>query len=241
MKKNIFLSFLMAFVAITFISAQDLDRILESHFKAVGQDKLQKIKTIEATGKAFSMGTETKLTMLNKRPDMVKVIIDFQGTQIIQAYDGEKAWMINPMTGSSGAVEVTGAEAASFSESADMDGQLWNYQEKGHLLELVGTEKIGDQEAYVLKLTKESGNTDHYYLNKDNYLIMRVKSASMMNGSEVTMQTDLSDYKKVKGYMMPFATNQVINGQTINTIIFEEVKVNEKIDDAVFSKPGNDQ
>lgn len=240
MKKNIFLSFLMAFVAITFISAQDLDRILESHFKAVGQDKLQKIETIEATGKAFSMGTETKLTMLNKRPDMVKVIIDFQGTQIIQAYDGEKAWMINPMTGSSGAVEVTGAEAASFSESADMDGQLWNYQEKGHLLELVGTEKIGDHEAYVLKLTKESGNTDHYYLNKDNYLIMRVKSASMMNGSEVTMQTDLSDYKKVKGYMMPFATNQVINGQTINTIIFEEVKVNKKLDDAIFSKPGND-
>ncbi len=239
MKKHIALSLFLAFAATAYMSAQDLEKILENHFKAIGQDKLLKIETIEATGKAFSMGMETKLTMLNKRPNKIKVTIDFQGNQIIQAYDGETAWMINPMAGLPGPVELTGAEAAAFSESSDMDGQLWNYQEKGHQLELAGTEKIDDDDAYVLKLTKNTGNTDHYYLNKDSYLIMRVKSTSVMNGSEVNTETNLSDYRKVKGYMMPYATSQVINGQPVNTIIFEEVKVNEGIDDAVFSKPEN--
>lgn len=238
MKKHIALSLFLAFAATAYMSAQDLEKILENHFKAIGQDKLLKIETIEATGKAFSMGMETKLTMLNKRPNKIKVTIDFQGNQIIQAYDGETAWMINPMAGLPGPVELTGAEAAAFSESSDMDGQLWNYQEKGHQLELAGTEKIDDDDAYVLKLTKSTGNTDHYYLNKDSYLIMRVKSTSMMNGSEVNTESNLSDYRKVKGYMMPFATSQVIDGQMINSIIFEEVKVNEEIDDAVFTKPG---
>ena len=241
MKKNIFLSFLMAFAAITFISAQDPDKILENHFKAIGQENLLKIETLEATGKATIMGMENPFTMMSKRPNMIKIIVDFQGSEIIQAYDGETVWAINPMTGLTGAVELTGSEAAGIIESADLDGQLWNYQEKGHQLELTGTEDVGGEEAFVLKLTKKNGNIDHYYIDRNSHLILKVRSKAMVNGSEMETESHLSDYRKVKGYMMPFATKQTIGGQTANTIIFEEVKVNEKMDDSIFSKPGNDQ
>ena len=86
----------MAFLAISFISAQDIDKILDNHFKAIGQKNLKKVETLEVTGKALIMGMESPLEMFSKRPDKSRVNIEYQGSQINQGYDGVTAWMVNP-------------------------------------------------------------------------------------------------------------------------------------------------
>jgi outer membrane lipoprotein-sorting protein len=237
MKKSIFLSILMAFAAILITSAQDPDKILDQHFEAIGQKNLLNVKTLEATGKAVMMGMDNPITMIVKRPDKVQIEVDFQGAKIIQAYDGETAWMINPMAGSAEPVDVTGPEADGMIESADLDGQLWNYKEKGHQLELEGTEEVGGAEAFVLKLTKKNGNIDHYYMDKDSYLIVKMVSKTMSMGSEVEVEALLSNYQEVEGYIMPFTTEQKYGGQTAMTLMFEEVKFDVEVDNAIFSKP----
>ncbi len=237
MKKNVAFTIFMAFMAIPFICAQDLDRILENHFDAIGQENLSEIKTIKATGKALNMGMEMPFTMMNKRPNMIRIVVEFQGSQVIQATDGETVWMVNPMMGSAEPVEITGEQGGGLIESADMDGQLWNYKQKGHQLELDGTEEVDGEETYVLKLNKDSGNTDYYYLDKDNYRVVKVRSTAIMNGSEVETETFLSNYQDVEGYMMPFVTEQRFDGQPANRIMIEEVTFNEKMDDDIFSMP----
>ena len=236
MKKNTFLSLLLAFAAVTFISAQDLDKILDKHFEAIGQKNLDEVKTMKATGKLLTMGMEGPFTMIYKRPGKVRMTIEIQGMEIVQAFDGETAWMMNPMMGATQPMVVTGAQAEPLRESADMDGQLWNYKEKGHQVELTGTEEVNGKEAYVLRLTKSNGNVDRYFINKETYMIDRVLSSANMNGMDMEVETILSDYRDVKGYMMPFRTLQSFGGQQGNTILFDEVKVNEKVDDAVFQK-----
>ena len=176
MRKSIFTSLLVAFAAISFTTAQDLDKILDNHFETIGQKNLKNVKTIQANGKAVMMGMESPFQMISKRPDKIQVTVEVQGAKIIQAYDGETAWMINPMMGSADPVDMTGPEADGLIESADLDGQLWNYKEKGHQLELEGTEEVDGAEAYVLKLTKKNGNIDYYYLETESYLILKMKS-----------------------------------------------------------------
>ena len=239
MKKSIFISFLLAIAAISFTSAQDVDEVLNNHFETIGQKNLLKVKTIQAAGKASMMGMETPFKMINKRPGMIKVIIEIQGSEIVQAYDGKTVWMINPMTGSAEPVDLTGPEADGLMESADVDGQLWNYKEKGHQLELDGTEDVDGTETFVLKLTKKNGNIDYYYLDQESYLIIKIKSKTIMNGSEIEAEALLSNYQDVEGYIMPFTTEQRVGGQTAMTIMIEEVKVNVELDDAMFSKPGS--
>ena len=239
MKKSFFLSFLMAFAAISFISAQNLDKILENHFETIGQKNLLKVKALEATGKAVMMGMDNPFKMVTKRPDKLQIEVDFQGAKIIQAYDGETVWMINPMAGSAEPIDVTGPEANGIVESADMDGQLWKYKEKGHQLELDGTEEVDGTEAFVLKLTKKNGNIDYYYLDQESYLVLKVKSKTMSMGSEVEVESLLSNYQDVEGYIMPFTTEQKFGGQTAMTLMFEEVKFNIEVDDAIFSKPAS--
>jgi outer membrane lipoprotein-sorting protein len=239
MKKSIFISLMVVLVATSVSTAQDLDKILDNHFETIGQKELLDVKTIQATGKAVMMGMESPFQMAAKRPNKVRITIEFQGAQIIQAYDGETAWMINPMMGSADPMDVTGPEADGMIESSDMDGQLWNYKEKGHQLELEGTEEVDGTEAYVLKLTKKNGNIDYYYLETESYLILKMKSKTMMNGSETESETLLSNYQEIDGYIMAFTIEQKVGGQTAITIMMDDVKSNVSLEDSIFSKPAN--
>ena len=237
MKKSIFTSLFVAFAVISFTTAQDLDEILDNHFETIGQKNLKNVKTIQATGKAVMMGMESPFKMISKRPNKIQVTVEFQGAKIIQAYDGETAWMINPMMGSADPIDVTGPEADGLIESGDMDGQLWKYKEKGHQLELEGTEEVDGAEAYVLKLTKKNGNIDHYYLETESYLILKIKSKTMMNGSETEAEALLSNYQEVDGYVMAFTIEQIYGGQSAMTIMMDKVETNVDVDDSIFSKP----
>lgn len=236
MKKRVFITILMAAFASAASIAQDAQELVDQYFETIGQENLLKVKSIHATGKALQMGMEFPFELINKRPDKLKMIFEVQGTQIVQAYDGETAWVINPMSGSSEPVDLTGPQADGTRENADMDGQLWNWKEKGHQLELEGTEEIDDVEMYVLKLTKKNGNIDYYYLDPDSYLVPKMKSIVMMEGSETEVEVILSNYQEVNGFIMPFSMEQRMNGQTVITIMIDNVEVDKEFEDAFFSK-----
>lgn len=237
MKKSIFLTLLLAVFAISVTSAQSVDKILDKHFETIGQKKLKKVKSIQSTGRAMVSGMDAGLTMIQKRPDKLRMSIEIQGSEVLQVYDGETAWSVNPFMGSAAAVEMTGPEADGIIETSDMDGQLWNYKEKGHQLVLDGTEEVEGTEAYVLKLTKKNGNIDYYYLDKDSYLIVKLKTKTIVNGSEMEVEALMSNYQDVDGYLVPFTLEQKIAGQAIFSMMLEEVKLDVEIDDAIFSKP----
>ena len=238
MKKTIFISLIVAFAATSITSAQNLEKILDKHFEAIGQKKLLKVTAIQATGKIVMMGMESPFQMISKRPNKLQISLDFQGAKVIQVYDGESAWMINPMMGSD-PMDISGAEADGLKETSDVDGQLWNYKEKGHQLELEGTEEVDGAEAYVLKLTKKNGKIDHYYLDAESYMIVKLKNKTMMNGMETEGEGLFSNYKNVDGFMMAHTIEQKAGGQTVMTITLEEVEANVAIDDSIFAKPAN--
>ena len=147
----------MAFTASMFLSAQDAQAILDQHFEAVGQENLLKANTIQASGKAMQMGMEFPFNMIQKRPDKLKLVIEVQGSQIIQAVNGENVWAVNPMTGSADPIDLTGPEADALKENADLDGQLWNrsvcaetdQKERQHRLFLCGSGELPDAEGKI--------------------------------------------------------------------------------------------
>lgn len=242
MKQRLFYTIILAFAAISFAGAQNLDEILNTHFKTIGQEKLLEAKTMESSGKMTiaMIGSEGGFKSINKRPHKMRVEVEVMGSNIVQAYDGSTVWTINPMAGSSDAMEMTGAEAEGLIETADIDGLLWNYKEKGHELELVGTEEYGDSKVFVLKLTKKNGKIDHYYIDSEDYVIVKVTAKVMSNGMELDMETVMSDFREVNGFLGAYKIEMRIGGQDYSTIQLEEVKYNSPIDDAIFAKPAGE-
>jgi len=228
---------LMAMAVLMSAQAQDLDKILDQHFKAAGQKNLQKINTIKATGTIESMGMELPFSMQAKRPGMVRTEVEVQGAKIVNVYDGENAWTINPLTGSSMAVDLTGTEAEGLKEQSDLDGPLWNYKEKGSEISLDGTANVNGMECDVLKLQKKNGQTDYYFIDREEHLIRKLRTSRTMNGTPMEIEAYMTDYRDVDGYKMPFNTEQRAGGQTFMTLEMDKVEANVDLDDSLFSKP----
>jgi outer membrane lipoprotein-sorting protein len=237
MRKNIITIIGMALVTMGAASAQDLQDIMDKHFKAIGQENILKVKTQVSTGKIIQMGMELPFKSITKRPNKAFTEMDFQGARVVMAFDGVNGWAIQPWTGSEEPIDLAGAELDPMKELSDLDGNLWNYKEKGHQLELVGTEDLNGTKVYVLKNTRKDGNVFHYYLDSEKYIILKMKYKMTANGQDMELVALMSNYQDIDGYLIPFTTEQSFDGQSGMSIQFEEVKFNEDIDDSIFLKP----
>ena len=68
--RRLTISFAITVFAIS-LSAQDLDKVLNDHYKASAQEKLSKISSIAITGKntLVAMGMETEIKLYQARPN----------------------------------------------------------------------------------------------------------------------------------------------------------------------------
>ena len=233
--KIILLSIMTAFIG--HISAQDLQEVLDSHFEAVNQEAVSEIKTIHMNGKSGRMGQSFDFQIWQIRPGKSRMEVDIQGQKMIQVYDGEKGYMVAPWTGSAEAQEVGETEAKLMAEQADMDGELWNWEEKGSQLTLEGVEDFEGTEVILLKLINKSGNEKTIYLDADSYLMIKMTAKIQMQGAEVLSESFFSNYKEVDGMVMPFFIENRMNGQVANSVTIETMEFDKEIDDKMFVKP----
>ncbi len=236
MKKTISALFILLIIAaVNVAQAQNLDQVLEKHFKAVGQDKLltQKTYTIEAN--VQQMGMSIPMVMKIKRPGKFRMEIDMQGQKMIQAYNGEKGWVVAPWM-SPDPQDLTGAQLQQAMDQADIDGELYNYKNKGHQAELAGKEEVDGNEVYNIKLTTKNDIVKNYYIDADTYLIDKVKSTVNAQGQEVEVEQTMSDYEKTDGVMI---AHKIVSESPMGTatINIEKVSFNDDIDDQTFERP----
>ena len=218
-------------------NAQSVNEVLDKHFKAVGQEKITKIQSYHIKAKVSQMGMEMPMEMKIKKPDMFLVTIEMQGQKVIQAYDGEKGWMIIPMM-SPDPQPLEGDQLAQAKQQvqANMEGELYNYTEKGSTAELIGKVNIEGDELYRVKLTSENGDAKDYFIDTKTYYVNRVKAKVSAQGQTVDVEQIMSDYKTVDGITTPMKI-ETKSPMGTGSLVMEEVKYNEKFDDAIFKLP----
>jgi outer membrane lipoprotein-sorting protein len=215
--------------------AQTLQDVLDKHFKAIGQEKLLSKKTYSVKATIEQMGMVLPMEMKMKRPNKFRMEMEMQGKTMIQAYDGENGWLIAPWV-SSEPQDLTGAQLDQAMDQANIDGELYNYAEKGFSAELLGKEFIDDTEVFNIKLISKEGTEKNYYIDTDNYFVRKVKARVDAQGQEVEVEQNMNDYREFEGVMM--ATNiESKSPMGAANIIFERIIFGEQIDDSIFIKP----
>jgi len=182
--------------------AQDLDEVLNAHFEAVNQEAIVKLNSMHIQGKSGRMGQDFHFEIWQQRPNKYRMEVDIQGQKMIQMYDGEKAYFVAPWTGSLEPQVMGETETDQMKEQADMDGDLWNWKEKGSQLTLEGSEEFEGAEVFILKLIKKNGDQKTIYLDGDSYLPIKISSKVQMQGAETEMEVFMSNYKEVNGMLM---------------------------------------
>ena len=217
------------------VNAQNLDEVLDKHFKTVGQEKLLEKQTTQIKASVQQMGMELPMVMKMKRPNKFRMEMEMQGQKMIQAYDGEKGWMIAPWI-SSEPQDLSGPELEQAMDQADIDGELYNYKEKGTTAALLGKVNVDGSPMFNIKLTGKDGNVKNYYIDAESYLIKKVKAKMSSQGQEVEVEQILSEYKNYDGILVPMKIESKTPMGTAN-VIFEAYIFGENFDDSIFAKP----
>ena len=232
------LAVMLSLTSSAILNAQTADEIIDTYLENTGgKDAWRTVKSMKITGNGAQMGMNFPLTVYAKYPNKNKVVVDIQGKQMIEAFDGEVAWTINPFMGGTEPTKKTPEEAAEAAKETFED-DLLDYAEKGHTVSLEGTEEVDGVNAHKLKLTKKSGDEVMYFFDPDDLVPIMVRNfpqAGPMKGQ--TIETYSSDYQEVDGLFVPFSIEQKVGGQTMMTMTADKIELDVEIEDSSFSFP----
>lgn len=236
-----------AFAAAIFLAAgaahaQTLDDIIALNLKSKGGiDKIKATTSVRMTGQIAATdpsGQQRKgtMTMLAKRPNLMRREAIVGGQKMINAFDGNSLWMA---VGGMPPQEAPGPQAAYAKQDAEFDSVFVDYKEKGHKIELVGKEKVGGADAYRLRVTKKGGPPQDYYLDAATGLEKKISISldAAQRGAAMTIVTELSDYREVEGRMVPFSIRQLVNGTPTAATTIDNIEFNVPLDDSAFKMP----
>ncbi len=219
-------------------SAMDAKEIVEKSIEASGGlENLRSVETTSIKGKALASGMEFPFIMYSARPNFLKLEVEIMGTQMVQAYDGEKGWTINPMAGITAAAEMSGLENKGFALQSDMDGFLVDYEKKGYTIEYVGEDDVEGTPVYHLKVdTNDDVVIDMYF---DQEYFLNIKTTTAITFEENVSESDsyTSDFQEVDGVVGPRSIETRVGETIVSQIVIESVEFNVEIDESIFEMP----
>ncbi len=219
-------------------AALTADELVSCYLETMGGvQKIQSVQSYRMTGKVLVMGMELPFTYLQKRPAKLRIEAEVQGVSVVQVYDGEHGWSINPMMGTQEPQDMSPLEETLVAIQADIDGPLVDWQAKGYTIELRDDDEVEGSPAHVLRLDTGKDLVIDLYFDPDSCLLLKQSATVTMDEKEITQETYFSDYQEVDGMLVAHAIEQRMGGQTQSQIMIEQVQVNPEIDDAVFEKP----
>jgi len=232
MKKLLIL--LPAILVASVCSAQTLDEIVNKYYAASGAELLEKASTLYIEMKMSQMGTEMPVIINNKKPNKVKVVMSFNGMDIVTAFDGEKGYMINPLTGGTEAQEIPAEQLASIQDyNFFRDNVMDNF--KAGRVKLDGVEDVNGKPAYKLSVTDEAGAVTGAYIDKETFLNVKTTQKVTQMGQEMEVESYVTEYQDVNGIKFPKVIKQIVNGMELGGMTVDKVEIDKPMEDSIFS------
>lgn len=240
--------------------AQTAEEVINKYVVAMGgMDKLRSMQSLYMEEVAVAPnGMEITTKTYKAQGQLYRVERDFGMGSMTTLVTDKGGWMASPR--SQGAFEAMPEEMlATLRTELDCTLPLVNFAEKGHAVELTGTEDVNGVSCYVIKLTNKTGRSTTFYIDSKNWLVIRssTKGGRMMfggggfgggggrgggreggnppNNEERDIITDYSDYQKTSdGYLFPMTTTRSGMGGRGMSSSVEKIEVNVRIDAKLF-------
>ena len=230
-----------SFTAASAAQAQTLDELVAKNLQALGgKDKVEAVKGVRMTGKmTLPQGMEAAVVLERQDPNKMRMDMSVQGMTMVQAYDGKDGWKIVPFTGKNDPEPMSAEELKQMEkQSINSADFLSTFKEQGYTAEYAGKEDVEGTPTHKIKVTSKEGDVLNFFLDAEQYLVIKITGKAMMQGQEIETDTTVSDYKEVGGVLFPFSIQtKVRNFPTPVGMAFEKIEVNPDIPASRFAVP----
>ena len=227
--------------AIDLAQAQSADEIIKKNLAAHGgAEKWAAVHSIKMEGSYVNFSDPEPFTLWRQRPDRYRFDTIRIGMNIIQAYDGEKAWWVNPMFGPPNDKPVpipseNNLDKVTLRERL-FHPPFWSHHETGHGVELLGKEDFDDQECYKLKVTLADSSEESWYIDAESFRIVGMTGDTYDFGRKTSVEMFFSDYRDVAGVQMPFLIESEY-GSRYRNLEIKTIEINVDFEPSVFVMP----
>lgn len=228
---------LAAFLVGSSLQAQTAEEIIAKHIEATGGvENWQALESMRINASFQVMGMSFPVVVSKKSPNQIKSVIEIEGDQIIEAYDGEIAWAVNPFEGMAKPTKLPKKRQEAFADDAVFESDFINYAEKGHQVELEGTESIEERECFKIKLIRKNGQVEYHFFDTETYFrtLLQISIPSGEYKGEME-ETYFDDYRNVGNVVMHHAFRKFIKEQLIQEVQVSEIELNVEMENAVFA------
>lgn len=224
-----------------------VEQMLESHYKAMGKEKLDEVRTIEMHGKTIRRGNEVPFATYIEYPDKFRTETELMGRKMIRVLNGDKGWMVNPRNNE--VIQLESGRAEQIRQRIQFGSDLLHYDPGKDKIEYLGLSEFEGTEVYKLKMVREGGQSIVCFLDKDSFVLLRTESTRSIRGNDLEIITMYGNYKKVDGIFVPFSLETKMKNEperqgrgrrspiSTGSQVVESVKFNKSLDASLFNKP----
>jgi hypothetical protein len=215
--------------------AQTAEEIVTKHIEAIGGiANWDNIKSQRVEGKVKAQGMEIAVTRTQVDKKAMRMDIAVMGMTGYQILTNTEGWAYMPFQGQTKSEPMTADDVKSSQDELSIKDDFITYKDQGKKIEFIGKEDYDGTECLKLKMIDKDAVETTYFLDPENYYVLKQTTKVKANGQEMEAVTTFSDYKKLpEGIVCP-----MVIGGDFGDMEVQKYEVNPAIDDAIF-KPSN--
>ena len=206
--------------------------IIDGYLKAIGgKNEIEKLNSIKATFTMDLMGRSFEGVDIRMAPNKQYTEVKMGEMKVMEKmFDGNKGYQAQMGQKS----EMDENDIKEAKDDKALIPQLY-YLTADYKLSYLGIEKVGDEKAYKLKVTKPSEKVKVEYYSTTSGLLLKEESTVDAGGNEMTITVSYANYKKIGSIMLPYSITQSVGEQEF-AMNMTDIKINEGVTEADFKQ-----
>jgi hypothetical protein len=174
-----------------------------------------------------------------KRPNKSRLELTFNGQTAVQVFDGAAGYKYRPFLNRTDWQPYSATELQAARAEPGIDGWLASAVAEGARVDADGTEMVGDQACYRLKVTRSAGAPRHVWIDAKTFLEAKEEGdPRSLDGRPHAVYVLLRDYQAHNGLEIAHTLETVVQGvPKSEKMTIDAVAVNPPLDDARFTRP----
>lgn len=221
-------------------AAESVDEVVSRYTNARGGlAAWRAIETMEWSGSYATFSRSAPFKLLWQRPGSYRFEGESLGGSFLWAQDSEGPWWIFNTLEIASPARTEEPYKSLLARQAEFEPPLFDWQAKGHKVELVGPGDIDGTLTVDLKVTLKSGAEEIWHLDTKTGLEVAIDSTTWdftQTDKPMRKRAFLMEWKKVGGLMLPHRIEEEY-GARFALMLVESVTLNPKSDASRFVMP----